>query len=301
MLSNIPLSRLLFLCAVVLSIPVATSQTTNPIHPVFYTFTPDLAKCASPYCGGYFLDELNPTDQKHIYVAGFKFITSDRLNTSIVNTALTNNIVLRGQLVPHESVAKMWNLEVSDLYVALPRPSLTSAPTGDYYSLTDTKIRCENAGQLPCPSASARKLNSNIDFIVSGIFQPYSYEISHLDSRWMYSRIFDTNWASRAIVQAVRTDLTNIHINRVFIRLPDPFPECPPSKTPSTPCPQGQVSSYVRHTTRCISFAGCVDAGLCSQSTPVCPAGYRVASFPSTSFGCLSYFCDAIFLSPTFI
>ncbi len=135
----------------------------------------DFRRCVSPLCGGYWVKRTNFSTTRCLddkfaaecYVAdvnlsplGLEPDTASRLQSDVdAGTA-----VLRGKLVAGQTFngTRLASFRASEGWKALS----SAAPTGTFYKVTDSGIRCV---RTPCPSLHAAKLNSTVSGNITGI------------------------------------------------------------------------------------------------------------------------------------
>jgi hypothetical protein len=133
----------------------------------YYWVRPDLRRCASPMCGGYFVQRVNKSStrcadgsyQESCYVADLDFGNQEPASTGLVRGGITKGADGYGLFTASEvyapvSDSAIWGVE-------LPEHAL--------YKLRDRGLRCIKA---PCPQYHRAKLNqsyhSNFDSIDLG-------------------------------------------------------------------------------------------------------------------------------------
>ena len=139
--------------------PAAQASAPNS---TFYSLRPDMRKCASPMCGGYFVRRVNQTlttcangkQMAECYIAGI-----DWNGTTQVDPART---LIRGTLLTQEGYGA---LKVSEAWQAIG----DSTPSGEFYRVRDLGIRCIAA---PCETHTEAMLNTTIARKIAGVKIP---------------------------------------------------------------------------------------------------------------------------------
>jgi hypothetical protein len=125
----------------------------------FFTVRRDLRRCASPMCGGYFVNRVNQPLTRcangramaECYVASI-----DWANTSKVPV---NRALLRAKLLTRGAYGV---LKVDEAWQA----ASDSTPGGEFYRVRDLGIRCIAA---PCLSHNEAKLNTTLSTKIAGV------------------------------------------------------------------------------------------------------------------------------------
>jgi hypothetical protein len=141
------------------SIPIDSLASTS----TFYIVRPDLRKCASPRCGGYFIRSANQyltrcangRSMSECYVTNIQWNGAPEIE---INRAL-----LRGTLLTKGNRNGRYGvLSVSEVW----RAASDAKPYGDFFRVRDLGVRCIAA---PCLSHSEAKLNSTQSKKIAGI------------------------------------------------------------------------------------------------------------------------------------
>jgi len=129
----------------------------------FFTIRPDMRRCASPMCGGYFVKQVNqPTtrcanrrNMAECYVADIDWNGAPEVEAK--------QALVRGSLVTRgDRNGKYGTLKVTETWEAVN----SDKPLGDYYRVKDLGIRCIAA---PCETHSEFKLNTALDGKIAGV------------------------------------------------------------------------------------------------------------------------------------
>ncbi|MBK9037252.1 MAG: hypothetical protein IPL61_39420 [Myxococcales bacterium] len=134
----------------------------------YYHVEADARRCASPYCGGYWVSRANRSDTKcadgvyadRCYVAEIRWsllgMTPDTID-GIVGAIHTSPVLLRGTVVN-----KSFGADIGRLGEFKPTEAWLgqgpNAPTGPFAIVEETGVRCMAA---PCNSFREKKLNSS--------------------------------------------------------------------------------------------------------------------------------------------
>ncbi len=140
-------------------VPVDSLASTS----MFYLVRPDLRKCASPLCGGYFLRSANQNltrcangrNRSECYVANIEWNGAPEIE---INRAL-----LRGKILTKGNRNGRYGvLSVSEVW----RSASDAKPYGDFFRVRDLGVRCIAA---PCLSHSEARLNSTQSQKIAGV------------------------------------------------------------------------------------------------------------------------------------
>ena len=129
----------------------------------FYIARPDLRKCASPLCGGYFVRRVNYNLTRcangrymsECYVAS--------IDWNGANEVEINRVLLGGSIVTTGNRnGRFGVLRVAEVW----RSADDDKPYGDFFRVRDLGLRCIAA---PCPSHQEAKLNTAFDRKIAGV------------------------------------------------------------------------------------------------------------------------------------
>jgi len=129
----------------------------------FFIIRPDMRKCASPMCGGYFVKQVNqPTtrcangrNMTECYVADIDWNGAPEVDAK--------QALVRGSLVTRgDRNGKYGTLKVTETWES----TSSDKPLGDYYRVRDLGIRCIAA---PCETHSEFKLNTALAEKIAGV------------------------------------------------------------------------------------------------------------------------------------
>lgn len=134
--------------------PVSSNST-------FFTVRPDLRRCASPMCGGFYVRPVNhllvPCANRRLmaecYVAKIDWNGQSQVDT--------RKALLRGELLP-KTFGNFGVFRVSESWQAAG----DKLPTDVFYRVRDRRVRCIT---FPCPSHREMKLNSSFTQNIAGV------------------------------------------------------------------------------------------------------------------------------------
>lgn len=146
------------------------AEPPPPAEPAYVTLKRDVRKCAAPKCGGYFVTEVNRTQEPQ-YVSALDFSTSglDEKTVAAVQAAEVESLVLRGRFGAEE---KDHNTRPFVVLEAHRGPAGRAIATGDVFygaAARNPQIECVTA---PCNNNVATKLNQKdaaVDFTRAAI------------------------------------------------------------------------------------------------------------------------------------
>ncbi len=148
--------------------PVASVTAAAPDSrsgaPHYYTVRPDLRRCVSPLCGGYWIKSINHIQTrcangrsaKECYVAEIQWGEHPQVET--------RGAILRGNIVP-KVFGQFGNLgafRVTESWL----PATDREPGGAFFLLKDRGIRCIT---YPCLTIHETKLNSPVQTNIAGV------------------------------------------------------------------------------------------------------------------------------------
>lgn len=144
-------------------VTIETQQASVSQNSTFYTIRPDMRRCASPMCGGYFVKRVNtPTtlcangrNMAECYIASIDWNGNTEVEPRLA--------LLKGQLLNKGNKnGKYGILKVTEAWHAVS----SAKASGDFYRVRDLGVRCIAA---PCETHSEAKLNSNLSRKIAGI------------------------------------------------------------------------------------------------------------------------------------
>ncbi|HJX89128.1 MAG TPA: DUF6748 domain-containing protein [Pyrinomonadaceae bacterium] len=146
----------------VATINAADSKTLTD-NSTFFTIRPDMRRCASPMCGGYFVKQVNQLttscangrNMAECYVADIEWNGAPEVDWK--------QALVRGSFLTRaDRNGKYGILNVTETWEAFT----SDKPLGDYYRVKDLGIRCIAA---PCETHSEFKLNTALDAKIAGV------------------------------------------------------------------------------------------------------------------------------------
>ena len=141
------------------------STSTEPIaaNSTFYSVRPDLRRCVSPLCGGYFVKRVNMSSTR---------CADGRFRAECYVAELEGNAqaesdgaqLVRGEIVArrYERFGNLGALRLSEAWKALG----AKQPAGTFYLVRDRGVRCI---AFPCPTHHEAKLNSSFSRNIAGV------------------------------------------------------------------------------------------------------------------------------------
>ncbi|EGC33239.1 hypothetical protein DICPUDRAFT_20077, partial [Dictyostelium purpureum] len=275
-----------------------------------YFIRPDVRKCSSPHCGGYFLKKINVQEGAPVSELEEIYISEVMVSDPLINSTLLtdqkqyqidhpNSIIVSGEIAPDHHDGQYHCLHLTDIYHKLqlpieankgPRPLVV--PLESYYFLKPSPLVCNHLASN-CPSVVILKANTQETKFISSYSEPYTKSVPFLDQKWFTSRLLSQDPTYNALAKGyILKD--KLIISSVFSNTADPRTPCA-KMVDATKCniAIGQVPTFNRDQDRCPVFNKCVQRGPCHLGIPSCPEGYRLFSLPSGSKGCPKYYCDA--------
>ena len=145
---------------------------TTVANSTFYTIRPDMRKCASPMCGGYFVKQVNQSltrcangrNMSECYVVSIEWDGASEVEPK--RALIRGSLLTRGNRNGKYGVLKA---------IEVWKASSDGKPVGEFYRLTDLHIRCVTA---PCEATREAKLNSALERKVAGVSWPSTEESS---------------------------------------------------------------------------------------------------------------------------
>ena len=144
----------------------ATTYAPAVQNSTFYTVRPDMRKCASPMCGGYFVKRVNQSvtrcadgrNKPECYVADIDWNRASEVEA--------RRALIRGTLeIKGNRTGKYGVLKVLEAWQSVS----DGASNGEFYRVRDLGVRCIAA---PCETHYEAKLNTTISRKVAGVNLP---------------------------------------------------------------------------------------------------------------------------------
>jgi hypothetical protein len=154
------------LLSALLHIPEPSVAMPDPLSSTstYYSLRPDLRRCASPRCGGYFVKRANQSltrcadgrSATECYVAEIDWSSQPEVETQ--------GALLRGNVVPksYSGFGNLGAFRVSESWQAVS----DNRPVGTFYRVKDRGLRCITH---PCPTHHEAKLNSIVHANIAGV------------------------------------------------------------------------------------------------------------------------------------
>ncbi|KAF2073941.1 hypothetical protein CYY_004765 [Polysphondylium violaceum] len=268
-------------------VPGGLNQGTFPnvgVLQYYYLYYVSTQCFASP-CPQFYVKASN-TIERRLPIINAYF--PDGVNTTEFLFQKDNYIVLFGMVVPHEQYSGNYNIQIFRAYKGMPLTNSIS-PHLDLFAIGDNGVRGVKA---PCPNIYVGLVNTNANFTMIGVTEPYTSTVTRFDKAWYNGRFYSPN---ALLVQGSFDDSGVFNIAHSFVLLPDPLYGCPLISNPL--CEGNSVNVYIRDSNRCLHSDGCTTPGFCSLIVPSCSPGYRLVSYPARPNGCPSFVCECNFLS----
>ena len=141
----------------------STSPESIAANSTFYSVRPDLRRCVSPLCGGYFVKRVNMSSTR---------CADGRFRAECYVAELEGNAqaesdgaqLVRGEIVArrYERFGNLGALRLSQAWKALG----AKQPAGTFYLVRDRGVRCI---AFPCPTHHEAKLNSSFSRNIAGV------------------------------------------------------------------------------------------------------------------------------------
>jgi hypothetical protein len=187
------MTRSLFLASLfALSLPACGGQTTGATDDAsldddskadrtsgassYFLIRPDLRRCASPMCGGSFVERVNfktttcvdGSSAAECYVAAVDY-SKAKLDDNDMSAIAGRPIIVKASIVKTKYPSGTFgNLAVSEVWVAAVGTASSSyaAVSGTVYRVKDTGVRCF---AYPCPTDHETKLNGTTSRDIAGV------------------------------------------------------------------------------------------------------------------------------------
>lgn len=135
----------------------------------YFSIRPDMRKCMSPMCGGYFVSRVNQamtqcSDGKYAKECYVAEIDWSSAGLTPDDAAGATSLIFRGS-IGFKAYGSLGNFGVLKATEVWSSP-IVEAPSGSFYRVTDTGIRCFRA---PCLNMKSDRLNSTSSRMLSEI------------------------------------------------------------------------------------------------------------------------------------
>jgi hypothetical protein len=267
----------------------------------YYSVSPDMRRCASPMCGGYFVSRVNQTlttcadgqRSATCYVAALDFAAlglTDAESKQLYNLASAKQALFRGHLVQkrYATAGTFGVLKVTEGWQA----ASDDAPTGSFYALTDSGIRCFTT---PCSSLHEGKLNSTVGGNIADLVGSFGDKAASAYAQ--YGRILaaGTNVTERSGAKALSVTqfyTPFVHVDPLACSTDDDCTVTAYYKpvNPGDACYCARCANTVLNTSAAAAnqasyeAAGCMDAGV------ICPA---ILCQVPPNVACIAHVCTA--------
>lgn len=142
----------------------AGNDSTLGDNEIFFTIKPDLRRCASPMCGGFFVRRVNLAKTRcadgrsatECYVSDIDW--NGQAQVEPKKALLRGTIIVRND----KRFGKLGTLKVSESW----RAASENMPVGEYFRVNDRGLRCIT---FPCPTHSEARLNSSANREIAGV------------------------------------------------------------------------------------------------------------------------------------
>jgi hypothetical protein len=264
------------------------SEALSAYSDTLVTLRRDTRRCASPYCGGWHVRDVNRSTGEQ-YVSALDFTRSgfDEATRRDVLDAPDGDVIVRGRLGPLDVATRTRTLRVAEAWRALPR---VTPREGDVVYRVDRQAFCVGT---PCYSWRATRVNVGTfagfnELLASSLGVPVFF-----DHAWALDEVLRRGSLVAGRVQPwpVVPFYTVLDASQVYLKLPQQ-PRCVAHPVPV--CPRGMVPAWERGLDRCLIPRGCVRPGMCEPVQVECPDGYVARSWMGTS-GCTQTVCDPAF------
>ena len=268
----------------------ATSQS-------YVTLRPDLRKCMSPLCGGYYVADVNRVTLNEKYVSGLDFSLANLSpdDEDAVRSAPTGELLLRGKLGPLEAQFKTRQFRVTEAYRGMPG---VQNAAGESFFRAQDRVPAINCFAAPCNNEVATRLN----YAPTTSFTRLSVDraaLALVDKDWLARRVLAHGalvagkFVNGAVFGAGPEKV--LDASQVYLRVPDFAGPCPAVRLAQ--CPPGSTWTYTRSADRCLIPVGCVPQGICPLYVPSCAPGYQLASWRAAPSACARFACDPGFVA----
>lgn len=262
----------------------------------FVTVRRDYRKCASPYCGGYWVRDVNVSaTTPEVYVSALTYVNGSisAVGREQIATAGDNELVLRARLGAIHRPTNTRKLVVRDAYRGLP--GVKVAAFEKLYAVQRLVTAC-----LPnqsCPQLEAKELNGPARKLYAHRLDVMAPD--QVSEPWMREAILgaDTLVTGQFVTsqKLPAPAVTALHATNVFLKLEAGW-SCPVFRLAR--CPNEGTWTFEYSSIGCIVPAGCVEGGACiAKAPPECANGYRPVHFAAQPFACMAQVCEPEFVN----
>jgi hypothetical protein len=262
----------------------------------FVTVRRDPRKCASPYCGGYWVRDVNVSASvPEVYVSELTYVNGSisAIGRDQIATAGDNELVLRARLGAIDRKTNTRKLVVRDAYRGLPGQRVASFERVFQARRVVTACRPNQS----CPQFEVRALNGPARWTSAhrlDVVAPPQVSVE-----WLREAMLDeTTLVAGELVTSQKLPsppTTALTATNVFFKLEAGW-SCPVFRLAR--CPNDGTWTFQYSSSGCVVPAGCVEGGACiALAPPECPNGYRPVSFAAKPFACMAQVCEPEFLN----
>lgn len=264
----------------------------------YLTVRRDYRKCMAPYCGGYWVKDVNVSaSTPEVYVSGLTYVNGSisPAGREQLTSAGDGELVIRGRLGALDSKTRTRKLVVKDAYRGLP--GAWSAPDATVYAVERLVTAC--LPSQPCPMLEGKALNVTGPAKFAQRLELQDALVPMASEAWLREQVL----GGEALVMGQfltaqklpAPPTTTLSVSNVFFKLEAGW-SCPVFRLAQ--CPEGQAWTFQYSSIGCIVPAGCTEAGACiALAPPECAPGYRAVNFAAKPFACSAQVCEPEFLS----
>lgn len=262
----------------------------------YVTVRRDYRRCASPYCGGYWVKDVNVANAAEQYVSAITYVNGSisPLGRQQLAEAADGELVLRARLGALDSRTRTRKLVVRSAWRGLPGKTLAS--TDRLYAVDRLVTAC-----LPgtsCPSLEAVELNGPRTVKYAQRLNVATAADGQLSRDWLEAQALDgeTLTAGRFLTSRKHPApaVTELDASNVYVKLAAQW-SCPVFRLAR--CPNEGTWTYKYDSSGCIVPDRCVEGGACIALAPQpCANGYRALNFAAAPFACSAQVCEPEFI-----
>lgn len=254
----------------------------------------DYRKCASPYCGGWFVKDVNKANATEQYVSDVTYVNGSisAAGRDQLRSAGDNELLLLARLGALDKKTNTRKLVVRTAWRGLPGKTVASTDT--FYALT-RRAPCASS---TCPTHDAKQLNGSTTAHRGTLNLSRAAE-GQLNRGWLEAQALDEDalvagrffFAYKPPAPAT----SSLDVANVFVKLEASW-SCPIFKL--APCPNQGAWTYTYSSSGCIVPDRCVTPGACIALAPqACANGYRTLSFAAAPRSCGAQVCEPEFIN----